>query len=328
MDFSDEMQEVGRFKLRKIARLWELIVKTRETLAQNPDNILFYPPGSANWVPFLRDVIFLCSVRGKAARTVFMYHASGLAGFTLRSGLGQWLGNLAYGGADVALEVAQEKIAPHEVFDAKRHQWCPCGIAVPEIPSQARTQNGPLRVLFVGSLQEGKGVMEILKTAALLKKSGEAAKFDFKIVGKWFSPEFEQSAMKLRSELGLEDMVSFAGQLTGEAKWQAYAEADVFFFPTHYQSEATPIVLMEALGMGCQILSTTWAGIPAMLDGCQSAKLLPTHAPELYADALRTFRQEIDRSKDDGSAAKRFYREHFLPKKFVERVEHALQGVL
>lgn len=328
MDFSDEIHEIGRFKLIKLKRLLALIFKTREALANHPYSILFYPPGSANWIPFLRDVIFLSCVREKAAKTVFIYHASGLASFTQRSKLSRWLGNLAYGGADLALEVAEEEIAPHVVFDAKRHQWCPCGIAVPDIQRQARAVNGALRILFVGSLQEGKGVLQILRTAAVLKKGGEGMKFEFKIVGKWFSSEFEEAALKLLSELGLEEMVTFTGELTGEAKWHAYASTDVFFFPTHYQSEATPIVLMEALGMGCAILTTEWAGIPAMLNGCRSARLFPTNATQLYSEALITFYHEFEKGIDHSNEAKKFYCEHFLPKIFVERVEHALQDVL
>ena len=141
-------------------------------------------------------------------------------------------------------------------------------------------------VLYVGSLQEGKGMLEILKTASILKKQGREKEFRFRIVGKWFSNDFEETVRHLRTEFELEEMVELAGQLTGDAKWDAYFGADVFFFPTHYESEATPIVLMEALGAGLPLISTQWAGIPAMLDGCPTARLLPVRSPEAYADAL------------------------------------------
>ncbi len=327
MDFSDEMNEVGRFQFKKLRRLFDLILKTREGLEKSPESILFYPPASANWVPFIRDVIFLSCVRSKASKTVFIYHASGLAEFTQKNWITRMLAKLAYGNADMALEVAEEKIAPHAVFHAKQHEWCPCAIAVPEIARKPRTQSASLDVLFVGSLQEGKGVLEILKTASLLKQRGAGSDFHFNIVGKWFSAEFEQEALALQRELDLTDIVSFSGQLTGDAKWQAYAEADVFFFPTHYQSEATPIVVMEALGIGCPIISTEWAGIPAMLNGCSAAQLFPIQSPEKYADALIKLKYEIGEGKDHGEDAKEFYRENFLPKRFIERVEKALRTV-
>jgi glycosyltransferase involved in cell wall biosynthesis len=327
MDFSDEMQEVGRFQFKKLRRLHDIILKTRESLGRSNESILFYPPASANWIPFLRDVMFLIFVRGKAAKTVFIYHASGLAEFTQRCILRRCLGRLAYGNADMALEVAQEKTAPHAVFQSKSYEWCPCAIAVPEIDRQPRVIKSPLQVLFIGSLQEGKGVLEILKTAAILKEHAEAANIQINIVGKWFSSDFEQEALAMLRQLDVSQIVNFSGQLIGDAKWQAYAKADVFFFPTHYQSEATPIVLMEALGMGCPIISTEWAGIPAMLEGCHAAQLFPIRSPEKYADALIECKHEIDQDKNLSACAKAFYQENFLPKKFVERIENALRKI-
>lgn len=328
MEFSEEMQEVGRFQWKKIGHLFQLIVNARRILKRNPGCILFYPPASAKWIPFLRDVVFLSSVRYLAGSTIFIYHASGLPVFVGDSVLRRFLGSFIYQTADVSLEVAQEALPPHEIFAAKSWQWCPCGIEVPKLTRGGRRANQPLTVLFVGSLQEGKGVLEILRTASLLKQQGRERDFRFRLVGKWFSKEFENEVHRLRTEADLEPMVEFAGQLIAEEKWRAYAEADVFLFPTHYSSEATPIVLMEALGAGLPVISTHWAGIPAMLDGCQTARLLPIRAPDQYAAALSDL---FSRGSDDGAtveASRTFYQKHFLPRRFVERVEKAFHGAV
>ncbi|MES2924196.1 MAG: glycosyltransferase [Verrucomicrobiota bacterium] len=326
MEFSEEMQEVGRFQWKKIGHLFQLIVSARKILKRNPGCILFYPPASAKWIPFLRDVVFLSSVRYLAGSTIFIYHASGLPVFVGDSALRRLLGSLVYRTADVSLEVAQEAVPPHEIFAAKSWQWCPCGIDVPELTRGERPANQALTVLFVGSLQEGKGVLEILRTASLLKQQGRERDFKFRLVGKWFSKEFENEVHRLRSETELESMVEFAGQLIAEEKWCAYAAADVFFFPTHYSSEATPIVLMEALGAGLPIISTRWAGIPAMLEGCETACLLPIESPNQYATALTDLYSRGRGNEATAEASRRFYQKHFLPRRFVERVEKAFHG--
>ncbi|MGD9420004.1 MAG: glycosyltransferase family 4 protein [Verrucomicrobiota bacterium JB025] len=325
MEFSEEMQEVGRFQWRKLAHLWELIRKARRYLKANPGTVLFYPPASAKWVPFIRDVFFLGCVRRLAGSTVFIYHASGLPVFANQGALRKRLARMIYGGADISLEVAQEKIPPHEVFSAKSWQWCPCAIEVPAFARPERPDGRPFTALFVGSLQEGKGVLEIFKTAEILKNRGIADRFRFRIVGKWFSEEFEKEARELRNALGLEDSVELVGQLTGDAKWDAYREADVFFFPTHYASEATPIVLMEALGMGLPVVSTQWAGIPAMLDGCESAVTLPIRSPDAYADALLAMAERPGDAKTAATSSLAHYRAHFLPERFVDRVGNSWQ---
>jgi glycosyltransferase involved in cell wall biosynthesis len=328
MEFSEEMLEVGRFQWKKIGHLFHLIREARRVLKQRPGCILFYPPASAKWIPFLRDVAFLMSVRHLAGSTVFIYHASGLPVFVRRGLLRRLLGSYVYRDADVALEVAQELVPPHEVFSARTWQWCPCAIEVPELVRAPRPAAGPMTVLFVGSLQEGKGVLEILRTAALLKQQGRQKDFRFRIVGKWFSQEFEDDVRNLQQELDLGDMVEFAGQLTGDDKWAAYTAAEVFFFPTHYAAEATPIVLMEALGAGLPIVTTRWAGIPAMLEGCTSACLLPIRSPERYAAAfvdIYARRLEVSATAEYSRSC---YRDRFLPERFVERVEKAFVTAL
>lgn len=323
MEFSEEMSEVGRFQWKKVAYLLQLTMRARKHLKANPGAILFYPPASARWVPFLRDVFFLAATRHLAGATVFIYHASGLPIFARGSWLRRRLAKIAYEAADESLEVAIEKITPHEVFKAKRWSWCPCAIEVPEMRREKRVAGMPTRVLFLGSLQEGKGVLEILRTAHELKRRGKGGDFRFQIVGKWFSSEFKEETTRLREELGLEETVELTGQLTGADKWDAYAKADVFFFPTHYESEASPIVLMEALGAGLPIITTEWAGIPAMLKGCDSARLLPIRSPSAYADELMRFRDNPSGAEDLGSASKKFYAEWFLPERFVGNVAGA-----
>lgn len=325
MEYSEEMLEVGRFQLKKIKHLFQLIVKARTILSENPGCILFYPPASAKWVPFLRDVVFLTAVRPLAGATVFIYHASGLPVFVDADPLRRILGRMAYGKAEVSLEVAQEIISPHDAFHAKSWRWCPCAIDVPEVVRPDHSFSETSRILFVGSLQEGKGVLEILKTAAVLKARGHEADFHFRIVGRWFSSEFEEVTRRIRAELGVESMVELVGQLTGPSKWEAYEDADVFFFPTHYESEATPIVLMEALGMGLPVVSTQWAGIPAMMTGCDSAKLLPVRSPDSYADTLLELHRNKTDSREWERISKDFYREKFRPERFIERVGDAFR---
>lgn len=325
MEYSEEMVEVGRFQWKKITHLFQLIGAAKRILREHPGCVLFYPPASAKWIPFIRDFIFLTSVRHLAGSTVFIFHASGLPVFSQRGLLRRLMARMAYHHAGVALEVAQETVPAHVIFEARSWRWCPCAIEVPEKERPARAAGSPMVVLFVGSLQEGKGVLEILKTASILKKLGREDEFRFRLVGKWFSADFEEAVRHLRAEFEVEEMVELAGQLTGDAKWDAYFGADLFFFPTHYESEATPIVLMEALGTGLPLLTTQWAGIPAMLDGCPTARILPIKSPELYAEELIGMSANRERAEQMARLSRNFYQENFLPARFIERVESAFK---
>ncbi|MGA0901219.1 MAG: glycosyltransferase, partial [Luteolibacter sp.] len=327
MEYSEEMVEVGRFQWRKIFHLFELIWKARQVLKTHRGCILFYPPASAKWVPFLRDVIFLSATRYLAGSTVFIYHASGLPVFSKSGIIRSLLSRIVYHNAEVSLEVAQEKVTPHETFEALSWQWCPCAIEVPNRPRPVRQSNAPFTATFVGSLQEGKGVLEVMKTAKILKNQGHGDRFLFRVIGKWFSEEFESQARQMHRDMELEGLVELVGQLTGDAKWDAYYNSDVFFFPTHYASEATPIVVMEALGAGLHILSTEWAGIPSMLEGCPSATLLPIKSPNLYASSLIRLAEDHRRADRDFDHSREFYQKNFVPIRFIERVNQAFLKV-
>ena len=325
MAFSDEMHSVGRFELRKILHLVKLIRETKRVLKANPHTILFYPPASAHWVPFLRDVYYLWQVRKLAKGTVFIFHASGLAEWVTQGKLRRWLARRAYHLADLALEVAVEKIPPHEVFESYRWEWCPCAAEVPVMTRGNPDKDQALRVLFVGSLQEGKGILEIIRTAAVIKQRGYRDRFRVSVVGRWFSDEFKLKTERLVRELDVEDLIELTGELTGDAKWQVYQRADVFFFPSHYHSEASPIVLMEALGAGLPIVSTLWRGIPKLVEGCESVWLCPIREPETFAEALI----ELDGRRPEfarfAQTSRNFYEDRYRPEHYTGRIENALE---
>lgn len=324
MEFSNEMDQVGRFGLLKVVHLFKLTRRVRRFLKENPGTTLFYPPGSANWVPFLRDVFFLGLTRKHAAATVFIHHAGGLAAFVSQSFLRRYLGRV-YATPDLSLEVAHEEIPPREVFRSKCWRWCPCAIDVPlmerEVPEKGRTLN----VLFVASLREGKGVLEIIKTAQWLKKKSWGQAFQFSVIGKWASQSFQDTAEEMVRKEGLQDTVVFPGEVTGEEKWKAYRDADVFFFPSHYSSEASPIVLMEALGAGLPIITTKWRGIPNLLDGCSSAIVLPVRRSELYGQALVDLLERRESFPEIFGEARKFYEDRYRSHHFLGRIEDSLK---
>lgn len=323
MAFSDDLDSVGRFKIGKIFHLFSQICEIRSKLKSAPGTVLLYPPASASWLPFIRDVFILGMVRKHARGTAFIYHASGLAEYTQGSFLRKVLAKRVYGGADLALEVAQEQISPGEMFGAKAITWCPCAAEVPPLKARDISTEELSKVLFVGSLIEGKGIMEILKTAAILKSRGET-EICFEIVGRWASPVFEKHCLAFVEKAGIGKLVSFLGQLTGNEKSSAFRRASLFFFPSHYSSEASPIVLMEALGFGLPVVSTHWAGIPALVGKCSAVTLCPIREPEFFADVILERLRDSSGNPEIRGVARDFYDQRFAPEQFIGRVIEGL----
>ena len=320
MAFSGEIEQIGRVQLHKLAHTLALWKDIRKITGGRGDGILIYPPASPNWVPILRDFILLPSIRRRFGKVVYIHHAGGLGEWLAASRFRRWIARMAYGRADLSLEVTRENPAPHDVLRARSWAWTPYGVEVPPLPARIRSDNQPTVVLFVGSLQEGKGVLEVLRTAAILRQRGMGQDFRFRIIGRWIAKQFEADARRMLDELQLQGMVDFPGQLTGDEKWRAYSEADVFFFPTHYESEAFPLVLIEALACGLPIVTTRWRGIPDLVGDCEAATLCDIRSPEQFADALQHQRRDAHHSADIARKARAYYEKCYLPEHFLTQI--------
>ncbi len=326
MSFSEEMSEIGRFRFSKLKHLISLGFSVRKLLRLHPGSVLFYPPASPHWVPFLRDVALLFVLRRYAWKTAFIFHGGGFAEFVACSPLRRMLARLSHSEPDLSLEVAPEELPPHEVFSAHHWRWSPCGVSVAEVTRRVKSADEVMRVLFVGSLQEGKGVLEVVRTAAELMGAG-CEGFEFHLVGRWYSKRFQEEAEALVEKLGVTRKVFFLGELTGDDKWQAYAQSDIFFFPTHYSSEAFPIVLLEALGSGLPIVTTEWRGVPKLLEGCTSAKVLPIRSPGIYRDAFIELFANRDRFVEMAKEARAFYESRYREEHFVGLIESEVRRI-
>lgn len=73
MAFSDNIQEVGAFRWKKIFHLFQIFFQIVVVRFQTGAQILYYPPASPNMVPFLRDCVLLFGTRWLFRKTVFTF---------------------------------------------------------------------------------------------------------------------------------------------------------------------------------------------------------------------------------------------------------------
>lgn len=112
-------------------------------------------------------------------------------------------------------------------------------------------------------MMEEKGVWDLVESCRILKKNGKSAKCHF--VGKWSDITEEQFAAEINKR-GLKECVSAYGAKYNNEKDTFLQKSDVFVFPTYYNNECFPLVLLEAMGQGIPCISTNEGGIPAIID--------------------------------------------------------------
>lgn len=109
-------------------------------------------------------------------------------------------------------------------------------------------------ILYVGRLVESKGLGFLIKAFAEVKKQLPTARLE--IVGHGPDEELFREMMR---DNGLEDCVYFRGALPNAVLPEIYASCDLFVAPFEKtadgKQEGLGLVLLEAVGSGCQVLT-------------------------------------------------------------------------
>lgn len=121
------------------------------------------------------------------------------------------------------------------------------------------------QVLFLGELGERKGCFDIpVIWERVKKKCPDAA---LVMAGDGEMARLKEAFLKK----GLTKDVSFPGWVRGEEKERLLRESGIFLFPSYH--EGMPMAVLEAMGYGLGIVTTTVGGIPQLIDHKKSGFL-------------------------------------------------------
>lgn len=177
-----------------------------------------------------------------------------------------------------------------DVIDDIRSQ----GDLLPELPAAAT------RIVFVGLVGTRKGVPELVEACTRL--SGHSLILD--LVGP-VSPGMKRDLQKIASRTGTTEWLRFHGSVDHQTALRYMLSADVFVFPSH--GESAPNVILEAMGCGRAIVSTTVAAIPEMLDYRGSKECgvcIEAGDVEELASGIKRLLEAPDRAEELGRTAR------------------------
>jgi glycosyltransferase involved in cell wall biosynthesis len=136
-----------------------------------------------------------------------------------------------------------------------------------------------LKLLFVGILNQQKGVDVLLRAAKKLKQ--ENVRFSIRIVGNGpLRPELN----RLIADYGLSDDVALHGSVPRGDLGKLYQWADVTCVPS--VNDSLPTVVLESLVAGTPVVGSAVGGIPFMVQASVNGLLVPPEDPDALAGAL------------------------------------------
>jgi glycosyltransferase involved in cell wall biosynthesis len=174
----------------------------------------------------------------------------------------------------------------------------------------AKSLSSPLRLLFVGRLEEAKGCGRTLEITEGLIQRGIDARLD--LVGD--GPDRAALASRIEAR-GLWGGVRLLGSLPRGALNDCYSAAHVLLLPSS-SSEGWPKVLSEGMAYGVVPVASTVSSIPEYLELFGVGRALDAHDCRQYVETIAGYVRDPERWKEESrramDAAAKFSYENYL----------------
>ena len=177
----------------------------------------------------------------------------------------------------VTSEATADALAHYDVDRARLSVIVP---GTDEAPLAAGHSDGIVQLLCVATLTPRKGHDLLIESLAALT----SLPWKLTCVGSLTRSADTVAALREQiSRAALEDRVTLAGELTGDALEAAFQSADLFVLPTRY--EGYGMVVAEALARAVPVISTRTGAIPQLI-GQDAGLLVPPEDGAAFLDAL------------------------------------------
>lgn len=165
--------------------------------------------------------------------------------------------------------------------------------------AEGKTLAPPVRMVYVGRVEEEKGTGQSIRIVAELRRRGVAARLD--VVGD--GPERGRFELLAR-ELGVEEDVVFHGWLPRPALEPLYRAAHFSLLPSR-ASEGWPKVLSEGMASGVVPLASTVSSVPQLLRRFGCGRAIRVEDVAGFADAAEAYLRRPELWKAESVAAVR-----------------------
>lgn len=321
---SKSINEIGKHGISKIFRYFSILFQLLKILITQRPNLCYFAL-TVKGVAFYKDAILIMLIKLFNVKLVYHFHNKGvrlnqnritynlLYRLVFKNADAILLSEFLY--SDVQSFISQEKI-----------HVCHNGIPL-EVPQiiNGKSKSKIVKILFLSNLIKSKGVFVLLEACSVLKQKNIFFECDF------IGGEGDISAAQFESKvqiLGLSNQVKYLGKKFGKEKNIAFSNADIFAFPTYYDNECFPLVLLEALQHGLPIVSTYEGGIKDIVEDGVVGFLVAQKSVSEFAEKLEILIQNYELRCKMGEDGKHKFEKEFTLDKFERNLNQILNQVL
>ena len=160
------------------------------------------------------------------------------------------------------------------------------------------------KLVYVGRLAAEKGVPILFESLSILKE--KRYDIELELIGDGEDRPFLE---ELAKEIGIEDMITFAGFVGRTGVAEALKASDVFVLPSF--AEGIPVSLMEAMAMGVPVIATYVGGVTELVTHRKTGQIVSASDPIALADAIAFYIDNPDTCKEISRNARSFVEVEF-----------------
>lgn len=174
-------------------------------------------------------------------------------------------------------------------------------------------------ILFLARLIKGKGIFESLEAFKAFHQNHPETVFI--VAG---SGEAAEAVKEYVTSNQLQN-VTLMGDVRGERKKACYESADVYLFPSY--TEGMPNSVLEALGMGLPIITSSVGAVPDFFEGGKMGVLMQGHSSGEILAALEALYAKKDEFTEISEYNRQFAAENFVDEVVIRKLEETFDSI-
>jgi len=186
------------------------------------------------------------------------------------------------------------------------------------LPPSQYSQRPLQIILFMGSLEARKGVVELLDAFIQLHTQYPELRLVYGGSG-----VLQTVLQEKISSANLEDFVQLAGWVSGEAKSTLLQQADLFILPSF--SENFPVALLEAMSAALPVITTAVGGIVDIVEHEQNGLLVKPGDTDAIIMQVQRLLDQPELAQSLGQRARQYVQKHCTTEKVMAEL-HAIYG--
>ena len=295
---------IGRLNVGNVVLAFRHALQFLRLLVKHRPNAI-YLPLSQHRIAFLRDCVFLLPAVALGLPVIAHVHGGRMGHFLdTTDPLTRGLARLLLRFTDVIVLGESMRSTVERYVGSKHVHVVPNGL--PDPGTANRENPGKIRVLYLGTLLESKGYADVVTAANAFRGRTNV---EFVFAGEVLADSTRQQMQSVEAELG--GLVRYAGVVIGEEKRRLLHSSDIFVFPTSYEFEGHPYVLLEAMAAGMAVITTDHATIGETVRDGEEAVFVDKHSPQQIVLAIEGLIRDPERRHLLGARARARYLERY-----------------